>query len=161
MDVADYLNRTPPRSLRGLRPVSVSTTGNKAVWRLRCGCGSEEGAILSDARYTFQCEDCGQQTLVMDVDEHGEGAEIARLERHGIGCAAERFHGEQEFMKCPNCGVSRLTAVVTVTYHDDRIGEWEDDPNFPLADFFNVFWLDCRCSACGHPWQASCLDTKW
>ncbi len=55
MDVASSLERTPPRSLCGLCPVSVSTSENKAVLRLRCGCESETGMILRDERFIFQC----------------------------------------------------------------------------------------------------------
>ena len=51
--------------------------------------------------------------------------------------------------------------VVTVTYHDERVEDWEADPAFPLADFFNWFRLDCTCGGCGREWELTTIDTKW
>jgi hypothetical protein len=176
MDVPNYLKLTPPRCLRGLRPVSVSARDDEAVWRLQCACGAEAGVILgyplgdlkpgfegSDilvSPFTFQCEVCGQHIGILDTDEHGQGAEYVKLFGYETGCAAYRGEGEPVRAACPRCGWTRLAAVVTLYYNDEDIWAWEDDPSFPLAACFNVFRLDCCCLACQHSWEVSLIDTK-
>jgi hypothetical protein len=140
--------------------MSVASTEAKAVWRLRCGCGSETGVISEALRFVFRCVGCDRETLFLDLDQHGEAAEIARFEGYRTNSLTSGADTDLEQVNCPGCGASRLTATVTVTYHDERIWEWQDDPNFPLADCFNVFRLDCRCLACGHSWESCTIDTK-
>ena len=176
MDLKHYYKTTPPRCLAGFRPVAVRPRKADAAWRLRCTCGSEEGAILGHplgalkpgfeeselmvSPFFFRCAGCERVTSVIDTAEHGEGSEFARLEGRGDGCAAYRGEGEPEPAVCPNCGAARAAAVVRLTYHDDRIADFEADPSFPLADYFDWFRLSCECSVCGREWEVSVIDTK-
>jgi hypothetical protein len=41
-----------------------------------------------------------------------------------------------------------------------RQADFEADPSFPLADFFDWFVLEAACSACGRQWEVSSIDTK-
>jgi hypothetical protein len=177
VDLDEYLRQTPPRSLRELRPVLVSADGDQAAWRLRCACGSEHGTVLghplgdlkpgfegSDmmvSPFSFRCAGCGRVTDFLDTDIHGEGGEFKTREGSEIGCAAYRGEGEPTPAACPVCHGQLVGGVVNVSYHDERIEDWEEDPTFPLADFFNLFWLDCTCVGCGKKWQLTMIDTKY
>jgi hypothetical protein len=176
VDVVDYLKRTPPRCLAVLYPLHLSATEDTAVWRLRCTCGGEGGEVLGHplgdfnpeyeeagfivSPLSFRCGRCGKQEIFLDTAEDGEGAEFVKHEGHEIGCAAYRGEGEPVPAVCPRCGCTRVAAIVTLCYNDERIWVWEDDPRFPLADCFNVFRLDCSCMACEHIWEVSTIDTK-
>jgi hypothetical protein len=107
----------------------------------------------------FRCAACARQTPLLDTAQHGDGSEYAQREG-GIGCAAYRGEGEGEPAACLKCGSTRATGIVSLSYHDDRIADFWDDPNFPLADYFDGFTLHCECSVCGHTWEASRIDTK-
>ncbi len=177
MDVVEYLRQTPPRSLGGLRPVLVSAGSDEAAWRLRCKCGSEHGTILGHplgdlkpgfegsgimvSPFSFRCAGCGQTTDFLDTDIHGEGGEFKTREGAEIGCAAYRGEGEPSPAACPACRGQVVGGVIIVTYHDERVEDWESDPAFPLADFFNWFRLDCTCRGCGREWELTTIDTKW
>ena len=94
MTVVEYLARTPPRCLTGLRPVLISAAAAVTVWRLRCG--SERGVVLghplgalkpgserlefmvSPLRYC--CADCEASVEFLDTDVHGEGGEFKTRE---------------------------------------------------------------------------------
>jgi hypothetical protein len=176
MRLDEYLATTPPRCLSGFRPVSADPEIGDAGWRLRCLCGSEKGAILGHplgsvkpgfegwktlvSPMTFRCAGCGRQTPLLDTAEHGEGSEHAKREGWEVGCAAYRGEGEGEPTACPECASTRVTALVSLSYHDDRIADFWDDPHFPLADYFDGFTLHCECSVCGCRWEASRIDTK-
>ncbi|HEY1187094.1 MAG TPA: hypothetical protein VGE74_05520 [Gemmata sp.] len=176
MDIDEYLRRTPPRSLSELRPVLVSESGDEVTWRLRCACGSERGTILGHplgdlktgfegsefmvSPFSFRCADCARVTGFLDTDIHGEGGEFKMRDGLEFGCAAYRGEGEPTPAACPHCQGQVVRGVATVTYHDDRIEDWEENPSFPLADFFNWFRLDCTCSGCGHAWELTTIDTK-
>lgn len=176
MDIVEYLREHPPRSLNELRPLLVSANADEVAWRLRCLCGSEQGTILGyplgtlkpgfeDSElmvspFDFWCSTCGRVTSILDTDVHGEGSEFKTRERSEFGCVAYRGEGKPTPAACPVCRGSVVSGVVTVTYHEDRIEDWEADPTFPLADFFNWFRLHCTCRGCGHDWELTCIDTK-
>jgi hypothetical protein len=139
-------------------------------------CGGEEGVILGYplgalkpdfegcelmvSPLSFRCASCGRTTQLLDTAEHGEASEFAKAEAWEFGCAAYRGEGDAVPAACPACGVCRVIAVVYLSFHDDRVYDFEENPEFPLADYFDAFWLDCLCSVCGRRWEVSKIDTK-
>jgi hypothetical protein len=174
VNLDEYLSAVPPSCLAGLRPEKGPDTG---WWGLRCACGSDEGAVLGHplgplkpdvaqeyaawlvSPLSFRCDTCGQTTEFLDTAVHGEGARFASY-GGGVGCCAIRGEGEPTPAACPRCQRTRVWANAIFNYHDDRIQDFLDDPNFALVEYFDWFTLECVCTECGHVWRAAEIETK-
>lgn len=169
MNVNEYLSTVPPSCLSGLRPQAGPDAG---WWVLRCVCGCVEGAVLGyplgelktdvDEEYagwlvsplSFRCGKCGRVTPFLDTAIHGEGG------AWGHGCSAYRGEGEPMPAACPRCQATQAGVHVILGYHEERIQDFGDDPNFALAEYFDGVLVQCACEGCGHVWGVTNLDTK-
>lgn len=157
----------PPSCIDGFRPVAaeLATEGDRPPhpgWRLRCRCGGEHGRILGHwlgatgdghakliSPIAFECGTCGRTTAVIDTARHGYHAEVAAREG-GVGSAKRRGEGPPSAWRCPRCGGERSGLVVAFLYSGAVLDLAEDEPGWPIRDFFTAFLSCADCLACGH-----------
>jgi hypothetical protein len=111
--ITQLLQTTPPACVAGFRVTPAKLPikwddSTRSVWRLACRCGGEHGRILgyplgdykdwpdgADCFISpigFECAACGAVTEVIDTEQHGYHAELAKRE-DGIGSTKYRGEG--------------------------------------------------------------------
>jgi hypothetical protein len=186
MDEAEILrliSTTPPRCARRFRTRRVPPPERwnhdlVAGWKLECPCDCSEGAVfgyrlghfkpgfegssLFITPMAFHCAVCRRVTEIIDTDEDGAGAELAKLEGADSGCTAYRGEGPRQAYPCPKCAESRGEVTLTFSYHPDYIYDLEDDGiEFPFENLFFWFHAHSRCALCGEQSLITDIDTKW
>ncbi len=176
--IINFLTRTPPQCLSGLKPEPVSVTSEEVVWKLKCVCGSDFGAVLgyplselkpgiesSDidmvSPFRFRCGKCQREVEFLDTRVHSEGAELGKEEGFENGCAAYTGEGEPTLVACSKCGQHVLRSIATMYYHDERVDDWEEDNSFRLPDYFCGFRLSSTCRDCNLRMEVANIDTKF
>lgn len=134
-----------------------------SVWQIACTCGSQTGRFLGyplkdyNTEYdgpecflsplTLECSQCKKTTEILDTDQHGYHAEVARLQGDEVGSAKLRGEGPPQAFLCPTCkgGVFSVTVGFVFWYPDELAEEFDGD----WEDLFSVFLCNCKCAGCG------------
>ena len=166
--VEQHILATPPRCLQGFRvrasqlptPFDDNVT---SVWQAVCQCGHERGRLLGYPLSTvasdyngrecfvgplaFECSTCSATTEVLDTDQHGYHAEVARLEGDDSDGTKYSGTGTRQAWRCPNCAADVFSMTFGFVFWNlDYLAEFSINWN----DFFNVFLCYCHCQKCGH-----------
>lgn len=168
--ITRWLQATPPSCVDGFRLLPAELPiewahDTRSCWRLMCRCDGAHGRILgyrledySDSYagadlfvspIGFECITCGRTTDVIDTKRHGYHAELAAREG-GVGSAKYRGAGPRAAWRCPRCGGERFGLTVAFIFWDAVLDLADDEPGWPLQDFFNVFLSFAECVGCGH-----------
>src|SRR5262245_39653255 len=149
-----------------------------AAWKLACPCGKAQGALLGHplaalspqaagdnsfvSPFAFRCARCDKTTRFLATGVDGTGAELARLEGAGVGCAAYRGTGRNGAFPRPKCKGTRGEVAVALFFTADYMDDLEEDGiAFPFENLFSGVRVYYRCSACGKQAMVTDLDTKY
>ncbi len=157
------LQTTPPACLDGFGATPADPPFEwddriRSVWQLACACGSEQGQLLGYGPHGtagslispigFGCSACGKVTEIIDTARHGYHADVAKREG-STGSAKYRGEGARTAWHCPQCSGQALRVTVAFIFWEAALDLAEDEPDWPLQGFFNVFLLFARCADCG------------
>src|SRR5262245_47285105 len=153
--ITRLLQTTPPECVAGfhLTPAELPIEwddSTRSVWRLACSCGGEHGRILGyplgdykdcpDGANCFispiGCAACGKVTEIIDTDQHGYHAEVAKREG-GIGSAKYSGEGPRTAWRCPQCKGEQFALTVAFIFWEAVLDLAADEPEWPPQEFFN------------------------
>jgi len=167
----EVLRTTPPSCVADfhLTPAELPIEwdeSTRSVWQLACKCSGRQGRVLGYALgdyaevpngtnifispIGFQCTACSKVTEIIDTDLHGYHSEVAKREG-GIGSATYRGEGgDRVAWSCPKCTGQVFSVSVAFIFWDAVLDLAEDQPEWPIQEFFLVCLLFARCAACEH-----------
>jgi len=168
--VEEVLRTTPPSCVVDFHltlaelPIEWDES-TRSVWQLACKCSCRQGRVLGYplgdyaevptgtnifiSPIGFQCTACAKLTEIIDTDLHGYHSEVAKREG-GIGAATYRGEGDRVAWSCPKCSGQVFSLTVAFIFWDAVLDLAEDEPDWPIQEFFLVFLLFARCAACEH-----------
>jgi hypothetical protein len=89
--------------------------------------------------------------LLLDTNVHGYHGEMDASSKL-------RGEGEPEAFVCSSCRGSQFRFEVRLHYWGAAYDLWEDEPELPVQDYFNLFTLIATCNSCRRKHTASDLD---
>jgi len=118
-------------------------------FRVSCSCACESLSIIGIpgdeitllCPITTRCPDCGKESLLFNVHEHGHDGEFG----HGTGYPI--FEGTPCEHHCIQCGSAQFNIKVSLTYQfeDEDLSEFE--PTL-APNYFDTFGSTLECAVC-------------